>query len=335
MHLMGEGRHEELYERLGAHVREHQGVKGTAFAVWAPAARAVSVVGDFNSWDGRLHAMRSMGSSGIWELFLPDIGPGERYKYEILAADGELLLKADPYAQETEVPPKTASVVHQPGHKWSKDDAAYLRQRRERQPLGEPISIYEVHLGSWRLNSLEDNRELTYPELADELSAYVTEMGFTHVELLPVMAHPFGGSWGYQVIGYYAPTPRYGTPDDLRASSTAAHPRHRRDPRLGAGALPPRRPRAGPFDGTALYEHADPRRGEHRDWGTLIFNYGRHEVRNFLISNALFWLRQVPRRRPARRRRGLDALPRLQPPARASGCPTSSAAARTWRPSAS
>jgi 1,4-alpha-glucan branching enzyme len=293
LHLIGEGHHEEVYQRLGAHVREIDGVAGTAFAVWAPAARAVSVVGDFNSWDGRLHAMRSLGSSGIWELFLPEVGRGERYKYEILTGDGDVLLKADPYAQETEVPPKTASVIHQPGHSWSADDAAFLAQRRERQPLSEPVSIYEVHLGSWRLNSLEDNRELTYSELADELSAYATDMGFTHVELLPVMAHPFSGSWGYQVTGYFAPTPRYGSPDDLRAFIDKLHAR-------GIGVIldwvPAHFPRddfgLARFDGTALYEHADPRRGSHPDWGTLVFNFGRHEVRNFLISNALFWLRE-------------------------------------------
>ncbi len=293
LHLMGEGRHEELYERLGAHVIEHGGAQGTAFAVWAPAARAVSVVGEFNSWDGRLHPMRSMGTSGIWELFLPDVGAGQRYKYEILTQDGEVLLKADPYAQETEVPPKTASVIHTPGHVWSKKDAKFLSDRATDQPLAEPVSIYEVHLGSWRLNSLEDNRPLTYAELADELSAYCEDMGFTHVELLPVMAHPFTGSWGYQVTGYYAPTPRYGSPDDLRAFIDKMHSK-------GIGVLldwvPAHFPRdefaLARFDGTALYEHADPRRGSHPDWGTLVFNFGRYEVRNFLISNALFWLRE-------------------------------------------
>jgi 1,4-alpha-glucan branching enzyme len=293
LHLMGEGRHEELYARLGAHVRQHQGVNGTAFAVWAPSARAVSVVGDFNSWDGRLHPMRSLGSSGIWELFLPEVGAGQRYKYEILTADGELLLKADPYAQEAEVPPKTASVIYTPGHVWSSEEAAFLEERRQRQPLNEPVSIYEVHLGSWRLNSLEDNRPLTYTELADELSAYATDMGFTHIELLPVMAHPFTGSWGYQVTGYFAPTPRYGSPDDLRAFIDKLHAR-------GVGVIldwvPAHFPRddfgLARFDGSALYEHSDPRRGAHPDWGTLVFNFGRYEVRNFLISNALFWLRE-------------------------------------------
>jgi 1,4-alpha-glucan branching enzyme len=292
-HLIGEGRHEELYERLGAHVREHQNVTGTAFAVWAPSARAVSVVGDFNSWDGRLHAMRSLGSTGIWELFLPGVGAGARYKYEILGPDGQLLLKADPYALETEVPPKTASVVFEAHHSWSADDVAWLRAREDQQQVQRPISIYEVHLGSWRLNPLEGNRSLTYLELADELCAYVKDMGFTHVELMPVMAHPFAGSWGYQVTGYYAPTPVFGSPDDFRQFVDRMHEH-------GIGVIldwvPAHFPRdefaLARFDGTALYEHADPRRGEHPDWGTLVFNYGRHEVRNFLIANALFWLRE-------------------------------------------
>ncbi|MGI8411386.1 MAG: 1,4-alpha-glucan branching protein GlgB [Solirubrobacteraceae bacterium] len=293
LHLIGEGRHEQLYDKLGAHVRDHGGVRGTAFAVWAPAARAVSVVGDFNSWDGRLHAMRSLGSGGIWELFLPDIGRGERYKYEILTPGGELSLKADPYAQETERPPETASVVFERHHRWSPDEEDWITRRGEAVPLSAPISIYEAHLGSWRRNSLEHNRPLSYLELADELASYVTEMGFTHVELLPVMAHPFSGSWGYQVTGYFAPTPSHGSPDDLRVFVERLHSR-------GIGVIldwvPAHFPRdqfaLARFDGTALYEHADPRRGEHPDWGTLVFNYGRHEVRNFLITNALFWLRE-------------------------------------------
>jgi 1,4-alpha-glucan branching enzyme len=295
-HLIAEGRHEELYNRLGAHVQKmgtKPAVTGTAFAVWAPAARAVSVVGDFNSWDGRLHAMRSLGSTGVWELFLPGVGAGTKYKYEILTQDNQVLLKADPYALATEVPPKTASVVFEPSHDWSDQDALWLRERQEEQALEQPISIYEVHLGSWRLNSLEGNRSLTYLELADELSAYVKDLGFTHVELMPVMAHPFAGSWGYQVTGYFAPTPFYGSPDDFREFVDRMHC-------SGVGVLldwvPAHFPRddfgLARFDGTALYEHSDPRRGEHPDWGTLVFNYGRHEVRNFLISNALFWLRE-------------------------------------------
>ena len=300
LHLIGEGRHEEVYDKLGAHVLTHEGTAGTAFAVWAPAARAVSVVGDFNSWDGRLHAMRGLGSGGIWELFIPDIGAGERYKYEILTADGALALKADPYAQETELPPQTASVITASQHTWSAGDAQWVSDRRAAQPLAKPVSIYEVHLGSWRLNPAEGAppqegavRSLNYLELADELSSYALDMGFTHVELLPVMAHPFAGSWGYQETGYYAPTPRFGSPDDLRRFVERLHER-------GVGVIldwvPAHFPRdqfaLARFDGTALFEHADPRRGEHPDWGTLVFNFGRHEVRNFLISNALFWLRE-------------------------------------------
>jgi 1,4-alpha-glucan branching enzyme len=291
LHLLGEGRHEELYERLGAHVRELEGVRGTAFAVWAPAARAVSVVGDFNSWDGRLDAMRSLGPSGIWELFVPGVEAGSRYKYEILAADGELRLKADPCAQEAELPPQTASVVSEAGHEWR--DSAFIENRAAQVPLEGPMSIYEVHLGSWRRKSLEGDRSLTYLELADELAAYVVDMGFTHVELLPVMAHPFSGSWGYQVSGYFAPAPAFGSPDDLREFIDRMHSH---DIGVILDWVPAHFPRddfaLARFDGTALYEHEDPRRGAHPDWGTLVFNFGRNEVRNFLVSNALFWLRE-------------------------------------------
>jgi 1,4-alpha-glucan branching enzyme len=291
MHLLGEGRHEELYEKLGAHVRTMDGVEGTAFAVWAPSARSVSVVGDFNSWDGRLHPMRSLGSTGIWELFVPDVAEGQRYKYEIRTQAGELTLKADPLAFETEMPPRTASVVHRPRHTWADD--AWMKQRASSDPLTRPISIYEVHAGSWRWNPLEGNRSLTYGELAEELSAYVRDMGFTHVELLPIMGHPYEGSWGYQVTSYFAPSPRWGGPDDFRRFVDRMHAD-------GIGVIldwvPAHFPRdewaLARFDGTALYEHADPRRGAHPDWGTLVFNYARHEVRNFLISNALFWTRE-------------------------------------------
>jgi 1,4-alpha-glucan branching enzyme len=291
LHLAGEGRHQELYGRLGAHVREVDGVTGTSFAVWAPAARSVSVVGDFNSWDGRLHPMRSLGASGIWELFLPAVTDGARYKYEIRTPTGDLRMKADPVAFEAELPPGTNSIVHRPRHRWQ--DSAWLTGRGERDPLSGPVSIYEVHLGSWRLNPLEDNRSLTYTELADELAAYVSDLGFTHVELLPVMAHPFSGSWGYQVTSYYAPTPRFGSPDDFRAFVDRMHEH-------GIGVLldwvPAHFPRddwaLARFDGTALYEHEDPRRGSHPDWGTLVFNFGRNEVRNFLLANALFWARE-------------------------------------------
>jgi 1,4-alpha-glucan branching enzyme len=295
LHLAGEGRHEDLYRRMGAHVREHQGVAGVAFAVWAPAARAVSIVGDFNSWDGRLHQMRALGASGIWELFLPAVEAGgwagARYKYEILTQDREILLKADPYAFAAEPPPKTASVVFETHHRWA--DADWLERRAKSNPLEAPVSIYEVHLGSWRLNPLEGNRPLTYLELARELGTYASAMGFTHVELLPVMAHPFTGSWGYQVTGYFAPTPLFGSPDDLREFIDVMHGH-------GLGVIldwvPGHFPRddfaLARFDGTALYEHADPRRGAHPEWGTLVFNHGRNEVRNFLVSNALFWLEE-------------------------------------------
>jgi 1,4-alpha-glucan branching enzyme len=291
LHLALEGRHEELYERLGAHVREVDGVTGTAFAVWAPNARAVSVVGDFNSWDGRLNPMRSLGVSGIWELFVPGVQPGTHYKFEIKAQDGRLLLKADPLAFATEVPPRTASVVHRSQHEWNDD--RWLRRRSSSDPLRGPMSIYEVHLGSWRRNPVEGNRPLSYRELADELADYVQDLGFTHVELMPVMEHPFAGSWGYQVTGYYAPTSRFGSPDDFR---TFVDRLHERDIGVILDWVPAHFPRdewaLARFDGTALYEHDDPRQGAHPDWGTLIFNLGRSEVRNFLLSNALYWLRE-------------------------------------------
>ncbi len=291
VHLVGEGRHHRLYEQLGAHVRTVDGVQGVSFALWAPSARAVSVVGDFNAWDSRLHPMRVLGSSGIWELFVPDAGPGSHYKFEIVAQSGEIRLKADPLAFAAELPPLTASVVHESEHEWGDDD--WLASRRESTPLGEPVSVYEVHLASWRRNVAEDGRSLTYLELADELAAYVKDMGFTHVELLPVMAHPFSGSWGYQVTSYFAPTPLFGSPDDCKAFVDRLH-------QAGVGVLldwvPAHFPRddwaLARFDGTALYEHDDPRRGAHPDWGTLIFNYGRNEVRNFLLASAVYWLRE-------------------------------------------
>jgi 1,4-alpha-glucan branching enzyme len=291
LYLLGEGRHEQLYERLGAHVTELEGARGTAFAVWAPAARAVSVVGDFNNWDGREHPMRVLGSSGIWELFIPGVEAGVKYKYEIHGADAELKLKADPFAQQAEHPPKTASVVFERRHEWGRAEGEWRTRRHESQALSEPMSIYEVHLGSWRRG--EGDTCISYTDLARELGDYVADMGFTHVELLPVMHHPFSGSWGYQVTGYFAPTPRHGSPDDLRRFVETLHGR-------GIGVIldwvPAHFPRddfaLARFDGTALFEHDDPRRGAHPDWGTLVFNFGRHEVRNFLISNALFWLRE-------------------------------------------
>jgi 1,4-alpha-glucan branching enzyme len=290
LHLIAEGRHEDLASALGAHARELDGVAGTAFAVWAPAARSVSVVGDFNRWDGRLDQMRSLGSSGIWELFVPGVASGARYKYEIRHRSGPPSLKADPLAAASELPPATASVVFRERPEWTDDD--WLERREAANLWASPLSIYEVHLGSWRRNPLEGNRSLTYRELAAELPPYAAGLGFTHVELLPVMEHPFAGSWGYQVSGYYAPTSRFGSPDDFRVLVDALH---------GAGLsvildwVPAHFPRDGfalaRFDGTALYEHADPRRGAHPDWGTLVFNYGRTEVRNFLVANALYWLR--------------------------------------------
>jgi 1,4-alpha-glucan branching enzyme len=290
LHLAGEGTHESLYERLGAHARQIDGIAGTAFAVWAPNARTVSLVGDFNGWDGRLNPMRSLGASGIWELFLPGVAEGERYKFELRAANGELLpLKADPYALAAEVPPATASRVYRSRYEWRDDD--WLAERRARDPLREPMTIYEVHLDSWRRKP--SGGALTYDELATELAEYAEDLGFTHVELLPVMHHPFPGSWGYQVTGYFAPTPRLGEPDDFRSFVDRLHSH-------GLGVIldwvPAHFPRdewaLARFDGTALYEHDDPRRGSHPDWGTLVFNLGRNEVRNFLLANALFWLRE-------------------------------------------
>ena len=287
LHLIGEGHHEELYDRLGAHVREIDGALGTAFAVWAPAARAVSVVGDFNSWDGRLHAMRVLGGSGVWEIFIPGVMEGAAYKFEILTEGGELRMKADPLAFRTVLMPRTDSIVHRSRHVWH--DGEWMERRRATQPHLGPMSIYEVHLGSWRLNPLEGNRPLRYLELADELADYVTDLGFTHVQLMPVMEHPFAGSWGYQVTSYFAPTARFGAPDDFKRFVDHLHGQ-------GIGVIldwvPAHFPRddwaLARFDGTALYEH-DHLRGAHPDWGTLIFNYGRHEVRNFLEASAFFW----------------------------------------------
>jgi 1,4-alpha-glucan branching enzyme len=284
LHLIGEGRHEELWRVLGAHEREHDGSRGTAFAVWAPNARTVRVVGDFNGWDGRGHAMRSMGASGVWELFIPGIGAGTTYKFEIRGRNGQWAMKADPLAQFAEVPPATASVVVSSSYKWR--DAAWIARRSASTPVSQPMSVYELHLGSWR-------QGLSYREAADPLIEYVTAQGFTHVEFLPLAEHPFGGSWGYQVTGYYAPTSRYGHPDDLRYLIDRLH-------QAGIGVIMDWVPGHFPkdafalarFDGEPLYEHPDPRRGEHRDWGTLIFDYGRNEVRNFLVANALYWFEE-------------------------------------------
>jgi len=292
LHLIGEGRHEQLWEVLGAHVRRYPGggslshgdVTGTSFAVWAPNARAVRVVGEFNQWVGRLHAMRSLGGTGVWELFVPDVGAGARYKFEILGRDGQWRQKADPMAFGTEVPPSTASVVVESSYTWQ--DGGWMADRAARDVHNGPMSVYEVHLASWR-------QGLGYRELAEQLTGYVKELGFTHVELLPVAEHPYGGSWGYQVTSYYAPTSRFGSPDDFRYLVDSLH-------RAGIGVILDWVPAHFPkdefalarFDGEPLYEYADPRKGEHPDWGTLVFDYGRTEVRNFLVSNALYWLEE-------------------------------------------
>jgi 1,4-alpha-glucan branching enzyme len=293
LYLLGEGRHRRPWERLGAHPMQHGGVEGTAFAVWAPTAASVSVVGDFDGWDGRLHPMRRMGSSGVWELFLPEVGEGARYKFEVRpASGGPPMLKADPYAFRTELPPASASMVHRMD-RYGWGDDAWLEARAGTDLHRTPLSIYELHLGSWRRRVEEGDRLLTYRELAPLLVEYLRRVGFTHVELLPVAEHPFGGSWGYQVSNYYAPTARYGEPDDLRFLVDSLH-------QAGIGVLvdwvPAHFPRdiwaLARFDGTPLYEHADPRRGEQPDWGTLVFDLARHEVRNFLVSNALFWVEE-------------------------------------------
>jgi 1,4-alpha-glucan branching enzyme len=293
LHLLGEGRHRRLHRVLGAHPRIHQEVRGTSFAVWAPNAKAVRVVGDFNLWDGRVHPMRALGTSGIWELFLPGVREGARYKFELLTPDGHLRLKADPVAFFAEQAPGTSSIVVSSSHEWN--DGAWFEQRAATQPIHSPLSAYEVHLGSWR--HTEDGhggwRSLTYREMAEQLPDYVADLGFTHVELMPVAEHPFGGSWGYQVSSYFAPTSRFGTPDDFRVLVDALHQK-------GIGVIvdwvPAHFPRddwaLARFDGTALYEHEDPRKGAHPDWGTLVFNFGRNEVRNFLIANALYWLEE-------------------------------------------
>ena len=292
LYLFGEGQHWEIYQKLGAHLITHQGVQGVLFAVWAPNASRVSVVGSFNNWDGRRHLMRPRGSSGIWEIFIPGLHEWDIYKYELLDKDGRLLpLKADPYGFVSEVRPKTGSLVYDiKSYTWH--DEKWMKKRAQNTNYREqPISIYEVHLGSWKRK--ENNRWMTYLEMAEELPKYVKEMGFTHVEFLPVAEFPFDGSWGYQETGLYAPTSRYGTPGDFRYLIDQLH-------QAGIGVIMDWVPAHFPkdafglanFDGTALYEHADPRKGEHKDWGTKIYNYGRNEVSNFLLANALFWIRE-------------------------------------------
>ncbi|AMB60346.1 glycogen-branching enzyme [Microterricola viridarii] len=288
LHLIEEGRHEELWRVLGAHYRAHAGATGqthgTAFTVWAPHAQSVRVIGDFNGWNGVGHAMRRLGSAGVWELFVPGVEPGSVYKYEILTATGDWVQRADPMASSAEHPPHTASVVARSSHDWG--DGDWMAARAARNPHTGPLSVYELHLGSWRPG-------LGYREAADPLIEYVHELGYTHVEFLPLAEHPFGGSWGYQVTGYYAPTSRFGSPDDLRYLIDRLH-------QAGIGVLMDWVPGHFPkdewalanFDGQPLYEHPDPRRGEQRDWGTLVFDFGQRQVRNFLVANALFWLEE-------------------------------------------
>ena len=291
LYLMGEGRHYDAYEKLGAHLKTVDGVTGVHFAVWAPNARRVSVVGNFNHWDGRVHPMRFRGSSGVWELFVPELGEGAIYKYEIVSHEDVVLpLKADPYAFSSELRPNNGSVVARiDKHHWS--DSAWIEQRSHKDWLGSPISIYEVHLGSWRRIPEEHDRWLSYRELADQLIPYVKDLGYTHIELLPIMEHPYDGSWGYQTLGYFAATSRFGSPTEFMEFVDRCH-------ETGLGVIldwtPAHFPRDAHglalFDGTHLYEHEDPRQGSHPDWGTLVYNYGRNEVQNYLISNALFWL---------------------------------------------
>ncbi|CAN5156641.1 1,4-alpha-glucan branching protein GlgB [soil metagenome] len=288
LHLIGEGRHEQLWDVLGAHYRAHAGTHetsvGTSFAVWAPHARAVRVIGDFNGWDGMRHCMRSLGATGVWELFIPGLAPGGNYKFELLTQHGAWVTKADPMARRTEVPPLTASVITDSAYEWA--DGDWMRARAEKDPHNSAMSVYEMHLGSWRPG-------LDYRSLADQLIDYMHELGFTHVEFMPLAEHPFGGSWGYQVTSYFAPTARFGTPDDLRYLIDRLH-------QAGIGVLldwvPAHFPKdsfaLAEFDGQPLYEHADPRRGEQPDWGTLVFNFGDSKVRNFLVANALYWLEE-------------------------------------------
>ncbi len=291
LHLFGEGRHELIYQKLGAHPTVQEGVKGVSFAVWAPSAESVGVAGNFNAWDGARHPMRASGNSGVWELFIPGLQAGELYKYEIKSPGLPPFLKADPYSFYAEVPPATSSIVYESTYRFR--DSRWMQQRAGREHFRQPLSIYEVHFGSWRRVAEENNRPFSYREMAEPLASYAKEMGITHVEFLPLKEHPYGPSWGYQVSNYYAPSARYGTPDDLRYLIDYLH-------QQGIGVImdwvPAHFPRdafaLARFDGSALYEHLDPRKGEHPDWGTYIFNYGRNEVRNFLLANALYWLQE-------------------------------------------
>ncbi len=289
LYLFGMGDHHKIYEKMGAHLMDVDGVSGVHFAVWAPNARNVSVLGDFNQWHGGKHQMRCLGSSGVWELFIPDIGTGEKYKYEIKDRHGNMFVKTDPYGFSHELRPYTAAVVADiNSYQWQ--DGDWMERRRHINPQDIPVAIYEVHLGSWKRKGDDGSEFLSYRELAEQLVEYVKEMGYTHIELMPVMEHPFDASWGYQVTGFFAPTSRFGPPEDFQYFVDLCH---RNDIGIILDWVPAHFPRddfaLAYFDGSHLYEHADPREGEHKDWGTLIFNYGRNEVRNFLIANALFW----------------------------------------------
>lgn len=292
-HLIAEGAHLDLWKVLGAHVTEHEGAAGTHFAIWAPNAQRASVVGDFNRWDGRRNPMRRRGQTGVWEIFMPGLGDGESYKYELLDMHGNLLpQKADPFGFGAEHPPKTASVIRTlDGHKWT--DSSWMSKREALHKIDQPISIYEVHLGSWKRVPEDGNRPLSYHEHAQQLVGYAKDMGFTHLELMPISEFPFDGSWGYQPVGLFAPTIRHGTLEEFRAFVEACHAAD-----LGLildwvpGHFPEDEHGLGQFDGTPLYEHADRKEGFHPDWNTLVFNYGRSEVSNYLVANALYWLRE-------------------------------------------
>ncbi|GAC1334229.1 MAG: 1,4-alpha-glucan branching protein GlgB [Candidatus Dormibacteria bacterium] len=289
LHLLGEGTQHRLWETLGARVVEHQGVSGTAFSVWAPNARSVRLLTDVTFWNNSVHFLRSLGSSGVWEIFVPGIGPGTKYKFEVIQGGGHAVHKADPMARAAELPPGTASIVTHSDYRWK--DQEWIARRESPDADARGLSIYEVHLGSWRRGA--GGETLSYREVAPLLADYCADLGFTHVEFMPLAEHPFGGSWGYQVTSYYAPTSRYGSPDDLRYLVDQLHQR-------GIGVIVDWVPAHFPkdewalarFDGSALYEHDDPRLGEHPDWGTLVFNYGRNEVRNFLVSNARYWIEE-------------------------------------------
>ncbi|MFN2516249.1 MAG: 1,4-alpha-glucan branching protein GlgB [Pyrinomonadaceae bacterium] len=291
LHLFGEGRHEFIYQKLGAHVTAQESVQGVSFAVWAPSAEKVCVVGNFNAWDGTRDQMQRLGSSGVWQIFIPQLESGELYKYEIKSPGLAPFLKADPYAFYAEVPPNTSSIVYESKYRFA--DSKWMKKRESREHFRQPLSIYEVHFGSWRRKIDDDNCPFSYREMAQVLADYVLENGFTHVEFLPLKEHPYGPSWGYQVSNYYAPSARYGSPDDLRFLIDYLHKHN-----IGVimDWVPAHFPKdafaLARFDGTALYEHLDPRKGEHPDWGTYIFNYGRNEVRNFLLANALYWFKE-------------------------------------------